>query len=387
MRKGKREKVDNKFSLDELKKQSFNSYLFIITLVRKDGSMELKVDLKDRSYPIIIEKGLINRVSEEIRKVYKGKKIFIITDDNVNKYYGGKISGELKKNDFEVKLLALKPGEETKNFNTLPIVYNELLDFNLTRSDLIIALGGGVIGDLAGFVASTYLRGVDFVQIPTSLLAQVDSSVGGKVAVDLDRGKNLVGSFYHPKCVLIDPEVLNTLDNRFFIDGMAEVIKYGCIKDKQFFDYLEKMENNQQLINNMEVVIHKCCDIKRQVVENDEKDKGERMLLNFGHTLGHAIEQHYNYTKYSHGEGVAIGMYVISKISEEKGLTKKGTSQRIKDILVKYNLPYELDVNIEETLEAINLDKKKLGNDLNVIILKEIGNSEIYKTTAEFFKI
>ena len=348
--------------------------------------MELKVDLKDRSYSIIIEKGLINRVSEEIRKVYKGKKIFIITDDNVNKYYGGKISEELKVSDFEVKLLSLKPGEETKNFNTLPIVYNELLDFNLTRSDLIIALGGGVIGDLAGFVASTYLRGVDFVQIPTSLLAQVDSSVGGKVAVDLDRGKNLVGSFYHPKCVLIDPEVLNTLEDRFFIDGMAEVIKYGCIKDKEFFDYLEKMENNKQLINNMEVVIHKCCDIKRQVVENDEKDKGERMLLNFGHTLGHAIEQYYNYTKYSHGEGVAIGMYVISKISEEKGLTKKGTSQRIKDILVKYNLPYELDVKIEETLEAINLDKKKLGNDLNVIILKEIGSSEIYKTTAEFLK-
>ncbi|WP_294131270.1 3-dehydroquinate synthase [uncultured Clostridium sp.] len=348
--------------------------------------MELKVDLKDRSYSIIIEKGLINRVSEEIRKVYKGKKIFIITDDNVNKYYGDKISNELKGSDFEVKLLSLKPGEETKNFNTLPIVYNELLDFNLTRSDLIIALGGGVIGDLAGFVASTYLRGVDFVQIPTSLLAQVDSSVGGKVAVDLDRGKNLVGSFYHPKCVLIDPEVLNTLEDRFFIDGMAEVIKYGCIKDKEFFDYLEKMENNKQLINNMEVVIHKCCDIKRQVVENDEKDKGERMLLNFGHTLGHAIEQHYNYTKYSHGEGVAIGMYVISKISEEKGLTKKGTSQRIKDILVKYNLPYELDVNIEETLEAINLDKKKLGNDLNIIILKEIGSSEIYKTTAEFLK-
>ncbi|WP_370831069.1 3-dehydroquinate synthase [Clostridium sp.] len=347
--------------------------------------MELKVDLKDRSYQIIIEKGLINRVSEEISRVYKGKKIFIITDDNVNKYYGGKISEELKKNGFEVNLLSLKPGEETKNFNTLPIVYDELLDFNLTRSDLIIALGGGVIGDLAGFVASTYLRGIDFVQIPTSLLAQVDSSVGGKVAVDLDRGKNLVGSFYHPKCVLIDPEVLNTLDNRFFIDGMAEVIKYGCIKDKQFFDYLEKMENKKQLINNMELVIHKCCDIKRQVVENDEKDRGERMLLNFGHTLGHAIEQYYNYTKYSHGEGVAIGMYVISKISEEKGLTKKGTSQRIKDILVKYNLPYELDVNIEETLEAINLDKKKLGNDLNVIILKEIGSSEIYKTTAEFF--
>lgn len=347
--------------------------------------MKLLVDLKERSYPIIIEKGIINRVSEEISKVYKGKKIFIITDDNVNKYYGEIVCNSLRESKFDIKLLSLKPGEETKNFNILPIIYNELLNFNLTRSDLIIALGGGVIGDLTGFVASTYLRGVDFIQIPTSLLAQVDSSVGGKVAVDLDRGKNLVGSFYHPKCVLIDPEVLNTLEDRFFIDGMAEVIKYGCIKDSEFFNYLEEMENNQQLISNMEEVIHKCCDIKRQVVENDEKDKGERMLLNFGHTLGHAIEQHYNYTKYSHGEGVAIGMYIISKISEEMGLTKKGTSQRIKDILVKYNLPYEMDVDIKDILDVINLDKKKLGKDLNLIILKEIGNSEIYKTTMEFF--
>lgn len=347
--------------------------------------MKLLVDLKEKSYPIIIEKGIINRVSEEISKVYKGKKIFVITDDNVNKYYGEVVCSSLRDNNFEVKLLSLKPGEETKNFNILPIVYNELLNFNLTRSDLIIALGGGVIGDLTGFVASTYLRGIDFIQIPTSLLAQVDSSVGGKVAVDLDRGKNLVGSFYHPKFVLIDPEVLNTLEERFFIDGMAEVIKYGCIKDSKFFDYLEKMENNQQLINNMEEVIHKCCDIKRKVVESDEKDKGERMLLNFGHTLGHAIEQHYNYTKYTHGEGVAIGMYIISRISEDRGLTKKGTAKRIKDILVKYNLPYKMDVDIKDILDVINLDKKKLGKDLNLIILKEIGNSEIYKTTIEFF--
>lgn len=348
--------------------------------------MELIVDLKDKTYPIIIERGIINRVSKEVGKRYTGKKIFIITDDNVNNYYGDKVSKNLNDDGFEVKLLSLKPGEETKNFNTLQSLYNELLDFNLTRSDLIIALGGGVIGDLAGFVASTYLRGIDFVQIPTSLLAQVDSSVGGKVAVDLDRGKNLVGSFYHPKCVLIDPEVLNTLENRFFVDGMAEVIKYGCIKDEELFKYLEKIENYQQLKNNMEIIIHKCCDIKRQVVENDEKDKGERMILNFGHTLGHAIEQYYNYTKYSHGEGVSIGMYVISKISEEKGLTKKGTAKRIKDILVKYNLPYNLNIDIEKTLSAINLDKKKLGNDLNVIILDKIGSSKIYKTTAEFFK-
>ena len=160
--------------------------------------MELVVDLKERSYPIIIENGVINRVAEEVSKVYNGRRIFIVTDDNVNKYYGDKVVSSLKNKDFEVKLLSLGPGEKTKNFNTLPTVYDALLDFNLTRSDLIIALGGGVIGDLNGFVASTYLRGVDFIQIPTSLLAQVDSSVGGKVAVDLERGKNLVGSFYHP---------------------------------------------------------------------------------------------------------------------------------------------------------------------------------------------
>ena len=347
--------------------------------------MELVIDLKEKSYPIIIEKGIINRVGEEVSKVYKGKRIFIITDHNVSKYYGDKVLFSLKNKNFEVKLLSLEPGEKTKGFNTLPDIYNEFLNFNLTRSDLIIALGGGVIGDLAGFAASTYLRGIDFIQIPTSLLAQVDSSVGGKVAVDLERGKNLVGSFYHPKCVLIDPQVLSTLNDKFFADGMGEVIKYGCIKDSNFFEFLYKMKDNEQLMSNMEEVIYKCCDIKRQVVERDEKDKGERMLLNFGHTLGHSIEQYYNYEKYTHGEAVAIGMYMITKISEEKGLTKKDTAEKIKDILIKYNLPYEVNVNLKELLEAINLDKKKMGNDLNIIVLKEIGNSEIYKTTISFF--
>ena len=346
---------------------------------------ELIVDLGERSYPIIIKKGSLNEVNIEIKKVFKGKKIFILTDKNVGSHYGDKVKSRLINEGYDVRLMALEPGEETKSISTLPFVYNELLDFKLTRSDLIITLGGGVIGDLGGFVASTFLRGVDFVQIPTSILAQVDSSVGGKVAVDLDRGKNLVGSFYHPKLVLIDPEVLETLDDRFYRDGMAEVIKYGCIKDREFFYFLKNLKTKEEFMNNIEKIIYNCCYIKKCVVENDERDTGERMLLNFGHTLGHAIEQHYNYTKYSHGEGVAIGMYVISKISEEKALSKKDTAQRIKDILIKYNLPYEMDVNIEDILEAINLDKKKLGEELNIIILKEIGNSKIYKTTAEFF--
>lgn len=347
--------------------------------------MELMVDLGERSYPIIIENGLLNRVDSEVKKIFKGKKIFILTDKNVNKHYGSKISNKLLESGFDIKLLALEPGEQTKDFATLPEVYDELLDFGLTRSDLIIALGGGVIGDLAGFVASTYLRGVDFIQIPTSLLAQVDSSVGGKVAVDLKRGKNLVGSFYHPKVVLIDPEVLNTLDERFFVDGMAEVIKYGCIKDKELFKTLSKFKDKTELINNIEQIIHRCCYIKKEVVENDEKDTGERMLLNFGHTLGHAIEQYYNYSKYTHGEAVAIGMYQITKISEKVGLTLEGAADSIKEILMKYNLPFKMNLNIEDVIGAINLDKKKLGSVLNIIILKEIGKSEIYKTNEEWF--
>lgn len=347
--------------------------------------MELVVDLGERSYPIIIEDNLLDRIDEEIQKVFKGNKVFILTDENVNKFYGDRISSKLLEAGYDVRSLALPAGEETKSFFTLPEVYNALLDFNLTRSDLIITLGGGVIGDLGGFVASTYLRGVSFVQIPTSLLAQVDSSVGGKVAVDLEKGKNLVGSFYHPKLVLIDPLVLKTLEKRFLIDGMAEVIKYGCIKDNTLFEYLNDTEAIE-VINNIGTIIHRCCDIKREVVEKDEKDTGERMLLNFGHTIGHAIEQYYNYSKYTHGEAVAIGMYNISLISEERGITEEGTSKKIKNILEKYNLPYDMDINIENILDTMNLDKKKLGKKLNVILLKKIGESEIYKTTNEFFK-
>jgi 3-dehydroquinate synthase len=346
----------------------------------------LVVELGERSYPIIIKKGLIDEVDLEIKKIYKGKKIFILTDKNVNSHYGDKIKLRLTDSGYDVKLMALEPGEETKAFNILPSVYNELLDFKITRSDLIITLGGGVIGDLGGFVASTFLRGVSFVQMPTSLLAQVDSSVGGKVAVDLERGKNLVGSFYHPKLVLIDPNVLETLSERFFRDGMAEVIKYGCIKDKEFFYFLKSLKSKEEVMQNIERIIYKCCFIKKCVVENDEKDTGERMLLNFGHTLGHAIETYYNYKKFTHGEGVAIGMYEISKIAENKGLTEKGVSENIKEILIQYSLPYEVEIkDTSAILDTISLDKKNIDNVLKVVLLKNIGESFLEKTNVKFF--
>ena len=347
----------------------------------------LYVDLGENSYNISIEKGMLSRLGDEVKKLYNGEKVFIITDENVNKYYGEKVEESLKKAGFNTRKLVLKAGEETKSFNTLPIIYNELLDFKLTRKELIITLGGGVIGDLGGFAASSFLRGVPFIQIPTSLLAQVDSSVGGKVAVDLPKGKNLVGSFYQPKAVFIDPEVLNTLPEKFYKDGMGEVIKYGCIKDKDLFDKLYSLKNREEVMEHIEEIVYTCCDIKRIVVEKDEKDLGERMLLNFGHTLGHAIETFYNYKGYSHGEAVSVGMYNITLKSEKLGMTDEGTAERIKNILINYGLPYEMNIDDNEAIvNTIALDKKNLGSVLKIILLKSIGNSIIYSTKPSFFK-
>ena len=217
--------------------------------------MKLSVNLIHSSYDIIIEKGIINKLADEIKGFFEGNKFFILTDKNVDKYYGDLVLNNLINNGYNAKKIVLDPGEESKAFFTLPLVYDELLNFKFTRSDLILILGGGVIGDLGGFVASTYLRGVPFIQCPTTLLAQVDSSVGGKVGVDLDKGKNLIGSFYHPKKVIIDPEVLNTLSDRVFNDGMAEVIKYGCIKDKEFFGNLINYSNKKEVMHNIEFTI------------------------------------------------------------------------------------------------------------------------------------
>ena len=348
---------------------------------------KLFVDLKENSYNILIEKGILNRLGEEIKKLYNGKKIFIITDENVNMNYREVVENSLNTSGFTTRFMVLEPGEETKSFDTLPKIFKELLDFKLTRKELIITLGGGVIGDLGGFAASTFLRGVPFIQVPTSLLAQVDSSVGGKVAVDLPEGKNLIGSFYQPKAVIIDPNVINTLSEKFFKDGIGEVIKYGCIKDKKFFNMLKNLKSRAEFMDNIEDIIYNCCDIKRKVVEMDEKDLGERMLLNFGHTLGHAIEKYYNFTGYSHGEAISIGMYYITLISEQNGISKIGTAQEIKEILINFGLPFEVELKDNDAvIDTIALDKKNLGNVLKVILIKDIGESIIYDTKPEFFK-
>lgn len=345
--------------------------------------MKLTVSLGDNSYPIYIENGILSECGKYISQVFKGTKIMIISDDNVFPLYGQKVMDALA--DYECASLVLPHGETTKSFSSLPEIYSALLDAKLTRSDLIIALGGGVIGDLAGFAASTYLRGIRLVQIPTTILAQVDSSVGGKVAVDLPRGKNLVGAFYHPKLVLIDPDVLDTLPQHFISDGMGEVIKYGCIWDRALFDRLCSRSSFEELKPDLTEVITRCVDIKRIVVEKDQFDLGERILLNFGHTLAHTIEQHFHYERESHGEAVGIGMYQITKIAEEKGLTAPGCAEQIRKALEIYGLPSECGLPMTDLTGAMSLDKKNLNGHLNVVLLKEIGDSYVYPTDLSFF--
>lgn len=345
--------------------------------------MKLTVHLGDNSYPIYIENNILDKAGSYISSCFSGKKILIISDDNVFPLYGEKLKTSLR--DYEVHELDLPHGEPTKAFETLPVLYNALLKQKFSRSDLVIALGGGVIGDLAGFAASSYLRGIRFVQIPTSLLAQVDSSVGGKVAVDLPQGKNLVGAFYHPKLVLIDPQVLRTLPEHFIMDGMGEVIKYGCIRDAALFETLKERGSFENLQDILPEIIFRCVDIKRQVVENDQFDTGERMLLNFGHTLAHTIEQYFHYERESHGEAVGIGMYQISKLAEEKNLCQPGTAQKIRLILDAYGLPDTCHLPMSDLMDAISLDKKNLNNHLNLVLLHQIGDSYVYPADLTFF--
>lgn len=346
--------------------------------------MKLHVELGKQSYPIYIENNILSQAASYIRDIFSGKRIMIISDDNVYPLYGETLTENLSVL-YECHHLILPHGEATKSFQSLPEIYSAMLEAKISRSDLVIALGGGVIGDLSGFAAASFLRGIKFVQIPTSLLAQVDSSVGGKVGVDLPQGKNLVGAFKQPSMVLIDPTVLDTLPKRYINDGMGEVIKYGCIRDAALFDTLAAHQSFEDLKPVLPSIIERCVDIKRVVVEHDQFDTGERMLLNFGHTLAHTIEQYYHYTRESHGEAVAIGMYQITRIAEEQELTKPGCADKILEVLKTYGLPYACDLPLGSLTEAISLDKKNLDNHLNLVLLHEIGNSYVHPASIEFF--
>ena len=344
---------------------------------------KITVDLGEKKYDIKIEKGLLARVGEEVRGLSKAGKVAVITDANVDALYGAVLQQSLEAESFAVNRIVVEAGEKSKTLEVLGEVYEQLAAFGITRGDLILTFGGGVPGDLGGFAAATFLRGVDFIQIPTSLLAQIDSSVGGKVAVDLPAGKNLVGSFYQPLGVLIDPDLLSTLPVRYLHDGLAEAIKYGCIRSSELFAKLEGISNDKELLADIGEVIYACCEIKARIVEADEYDTGERMLLNFGHTLGHAVEKCYNYETYTHGEGVGIGMLLLTEQTERRGITQAGTAHRIKQILEHYSLPTEAVMAKDEMLKTIAMDKKKNGREITLVVLDKIGSGRLLKIAYE----
>lgn len=344
----------------------------------------LEIVLASGSYDIIIEKGAIKHLGEVVEKHLKGRRAVVITDKNVRNIYLDKIEKSLEGRDFEWTILSVEPGETSKSLEVFEDISNHLVELGVDRNDLIIAFGGGVVGDLAGFIASVYLRGVPYIQVPTTLLSQIDSSVGGKTAINLPGGKNMIGSFYQPKEVLIDPELLITLEDRVFSDGLGEAIKYGCICDKKLFELLEKHNGIDNIMNVIEDIIYETCRIKSSIVQEDEKEASRRVLLNFGHTLGHAIERYYDYRKYSHGEAVGLGMVAITENTEAMGITAEGTATAIKSLLQKYDLPVEMDKKTYPDLVKLAYnDKKSMGKSIKLIVLEEVGTAKIITVTKE----
>ena len=336
----------------------------------------LTVSLPGRSYDILIDRGLLARAGALCKAALpRAERIFLVTDDHVAPLYLDRVRAGLTAAGFRTEALVLPAGEETKCPARLAQLWEEMMAFGLTRTDAVAALGGGVVGDLAGFAAATVLRGVDFVQIPTTLLAQVDSSVGGKVAVDLAHGKNLAGAFWQPRLVLMDPEALDTLPDAVFADGMAEVVKYGCIQDAAFFDFLAARPSRAALMGDIEHILYTCCDIKRRVVEQDERDTGARMLLNFGHTLGHAYELAGHYETWTHGQAVAAGMVLAARLGVRLGVTPAEAPEQLAAVLSALCLPTRIDCTAGDYAAAIGRDKKGAGEDISVILLEELGRA------------
>lgn len=338
----------------------------------------ITVHLPQHDYEITIARGALAEVGPWVKKLWAPQQVAVITDSNVALLYSQTVVEQLSVAGFTVFLKVVPAGEASKSLAQAEQLYNFLAENNFTRSDGVIALGGGVMGDLAAFVASTYMRGLHFLQIPTTLLAQVDSSIGGKTAVNTPYAKNMVGTFAQPDAVLIDPNVLSTLEMRRVREGIAEIVKSAAIADVDFWQFLDRLQDENDLLAHSEEVIHYALEVKRHAVEADVLDKGLRLTLNFGHTIGHAIENTAGYGVVAHGEGVAIGMVAITKHAEKVGLTPVGTTAQLTAMLEKFHLPTTYaNWQADKFYQAIVHDKKARGQNLKIILLEQIGQAKI----------
>lgn len=329
-----------------------------------------------KSYDIVVERNLLDKIGELCRPVASGEVMAIVTDDTVNELYGDRAEASLKAAGYRTLRVVFPSGEASKNTDTYLTIIHALAKNHVSRNDTILALGGGVVGDMAGFAAATYLRGISFIQVPTTLLSAVDSSVGGKTAVDLPEGKNLLGAFWQPSLVVCDPELLQTLPADIYADGMAEVIKYGMIRDAAFFARLEAGDLT------VEEIIATCVAIKRDVVAMDEYDNGIRQILNFGHTFGHSVEAGSNF-QILHGHGVAIGMMLIARALREQGSLSAESVERLSRVLKKYELPTECPFEKEALLKTALTDKKRRNGTIGLVLVHEIGDAFVKKIPIE----
>ncbi len=336
-------------------------------------------------YDIVIERDF-SKLSQKVSQLaISGRKLCIVTDSNVGKLYADSVKEELEKTGNTVYVFTFEAGEQNKNLNTVEDVYEFLINNKFDRKDMLVALGGGVVGDLTGFTAATYLRGIDFIQIPTSLLAQVDSSIGGKTGVDFRAYKNMVGAFHQPRLVYMNISVLNSLSDRLFNSGFGEIIKHGFIKDSEYYNWL--VDNSECIktrdYNALEQMIAVSCNIKRKVVELDPTEKGDRALLNFGHTLGHAIEKLKNFELY-HGECVVLGMIAALDISRKRHLISDEEFDKAIDTFKKYDFPTTVTgIDIEDVIKVSKNDKKMDAGKIKFILLGKIGTAYIDKTVTD----
>lgn len=348
---------------------------------------EITVQLGGRSYPLIIGSGVLDQLGRRLARLNSGKTVLLVTDANVAALYSRQVQQILTGAGFQVTEAVIPGGEESKSLDQAAWLYDRAFTAGLDRQCPVIALGGGVVGDLAGFVAATYMRGVPFIQVPTTLLAQVDSSVGGKVAVNHPRGKNIIGAFYQPRLVLADTDTLPTLDRRNLQAGLAEVIKYGVIWDESFFAWLEQHIDAALAMEAdvLAAIIEQCCTIKAAVVAQDETEQGVRAILNYGHTVGHALEAISHYERYLHGEAVAIGMAAAARLAQGQGLLSEAQSRRIERLIAAAGLPAAVpqEYAAGDLIKLMYQDKKVCNHKLTLVLPTTIGAVQIDRDFPE----
>ena len=342
----------------------------------------LTVNLGERSYPIYVGDGILSRAGDFLQRAGLRGKVAVITNPTVAQLYLDAVHDSLSAAGFDVTPVLIPDGEQHKDLQSLSVIYDRLISERFERRSCVLALGGGVVGDLAGFAAATFLRGIAYAQVPTTLLAQVDSSVGGKTGVNHQEGKNLVGAFYQPRLVLIDVAVLQSLPRREFIAGLAEVIKYGVIEDPALFKLLEEKMDKLTSLDRalLTQVIATSCAIKAKVVEQDERENDYRAVLNFGHTVGHALEAATHYQKYLHGEAIGIGMAQAATISAQQGFCDQRSLERIRKLIKKAGLPLEIprEVSMQSLIQAMEVDKKSAGGKIKFVICTGIGKTRFH---------